>query len=210
MGTQLPDYLTPVATVSNVTIEKKSKFITTITPVGSKEEAQQFIAEVASKEVGANHNCYAYIIGNPKSPSHIHCSDDGEPSGTAGKPLLNILQYENLGNTLVVVTRYFGGVKLGSGGLVRAYSGGLKAALEKTVLQPFVREQTIIINFDYQYEATIRHCCETYGVKIVDAIYTSSASFALQLVEEKVSEFSEKLNGITSGKITITEENESG
>lgn len=202
-------YLTPQASVSNTTIEKKSRFITCISPVGSKDEAMAELQEIAKREVGANHNCYAYIVGNPVSPIHVHCSDDGEPSGTAGKPMLNILQYENIGNILVVVTRYFGGIKLGSGGLVRAYSNGLKMALEQCPLEEFVEKKRIQISFDYQHEGSIRYSCTESEVAILDTQYSDRPTFLLELLEDQVAPFSGKLRDITSGQVEIQiEENE--
>ena len=108
-------------------IEKKSRFIATVRPVEKEEEALSFIEEMRKKYWDATHNCYAYVIGERQEV--MRCSDDGEPGGTAGKPMLDVLLGEELYNTAVVVTRYFGGTLLGTGGLVRAYS---KAVQEKT------------------------------------------------------------------------------
>ena len=101
-------------------IEKKSRFIATVRLVESEEEALAFIEEMRKKYWNATHNCYAYVIGERREL--VRCSDDGEPGGTAGRPMLDVLLGENLYNTAVVVTRYFGGTLLGTGGLVRAYS----------------------------------------------------------------------------------------
>ena len=109
-------------------IEKKSRFIATVLPVTCEEEALEFIESMKKKYWNATHNCYAYVIGERFETQR--CSDDGEPQGTAGKPMLDVLLGEEIHNTAVVVTRYFGGTLLGTGGLVRAYSGAVKAGLE--------------------------------------------------------------------------------
>ncbi|MEF2734386.1 MAG: YigZ family protein, partial [Blautia sp.] len=108
-------------------VEKKSRFIATVRPVNSEEEALQFIEEMKKKYWDARHNCSAYVIGERRE--FMRCSDDGEPQGTAGKPMLEVLLGEDLYNTAVVVTRYFGGTLLGTGGLVRAYSKAVQEGL---------------------------------------------------------------------------------
>ena len=112
-------------------IEKKSRFIATVLPVTCEEEALEFIESMKKKYWNATHNCYAYVIGERFETQR--CSDDGEPQGTAGKPMLDVLLGEEIHNTAVVVTRYFGGTLLGTGGLVRAYSGAVKAGLEASI-----------------------------------------------------------------------------
>lgn len=189
--------------MTHTTVEKKSRFITFVSEVSSKEEALEHLRVIATREVGANHNCSAYIIGNPSSPQAIHCSDDGEPSGTAGKPLLNILLHENIGNVVVVVTRYFGGIKLGSGGLVRAYSNGLKMALNELELQNFVAKKKIHISFHYQFEGIIRRACEDHVVSILDTRYEAEPCFYLDVEENLLESFIAELQEITSGRVQI-------
>ena len=191
------------SSITHCTVEKKSKFFTFVSEVRAKEEAIEHLKEIAKREVGANHIFYAYIIVNPTSPDDIHCSDDGEPSGTAGRPLLNILQHEHIGNVLVVVTRYFGGIKLGSGGLVRAYSNGLKMALAEIELTHYVEKEKIKISFHYQFEGTIRHTCNEYGAVILDATYQKGPTFMLELEVAKLDSFLLHLKEITSGQVTI-------
>lgn len=189
--------------MTHCSVEKKSRFITLVTEVTSKEEAVSTLSAIVAREVGANHNCSAYIIGNPSSPENIHCSDDGEPSGTAGKPLLNILLHENIGNVLVVVTRYFGGIKLGSGGLVRAYSNGLKMALKKSVLREYVLKQRVKISFHYQFEGAVRRIIEESGALITEAVYGAEPCFYLEIVEEQLESFMYDIREITSGRVEI-------
>ena len=197
-------YYTPVNTVTHTTVEKKSRFITFVSEVSSKEQALEQLAVIASREVGANHNCSAYIIGNPSCPKAIHCSDDGEPSGTAGKPLLNILVHENIGNVVVVVTRYFGGIKLGSGGLVRAYSNGIKMALAEVELKGFVAKAKMNISFHYQFEGVIRRICEDRGAVILDTRYEAEPCFYLDVEEALLESFIAELQEITSGRVQVS------
>ncbi|MFT5730760.1 MAG: putative YigZ family protein [Desulforhopalus sp.] len=197
-------YYTPVNTVAHTTVEKKSRFITFVSEVSSKEQALEQLGAIASREVGANHNCSAYIIGNPSCPKAIHCSDDGEPSGTAGKPLLNILLHENIGNVLVVVTRYFGGIKLGSGGLVRAYSNGIKMALGEVELKGFVAKKKMNISFHYQFEGVIRRICEDRGAVILDTRYEVEPCFYLDVEEALLESFIAELQEITSGRVQVS------
>ena len=124
-------------------IEKKSRFISTVRPVADEEEALAFIDEMRKKYWNASHNCYAYVIGEHKDTMIMRCSDDGEPGQTAGKPMLDVLLGENLRNTAVVVTRYFGGTLLGTGGLVRAYSKAVQEGLNNSEVA--VRRHTVLL-----------------------------------------------------------------
>ena len=124
----LPEYRTIYRGGEDEIVEKKSRFIATVVPVNTEEEALEFVEKTRKKYWDARHNCFAYIIGERGQLQR--CSDDGEPNGTAGKPMLDVLLGNELRNVAVVVTRYFGGTLLGTGGLVRAYSGAVKAGLD--------------------------------------------------------------------------------
>ena len=113
-------------------IEKKSRFIATVRPVRNEEEALAFLEEMRKQYWDARHNCYAYSVG--RNREYTRCSDDGEPSGTAGRPMLDVILGEDIYNVAVVVTRYFGGVLLGTGGLVRAYSKAVQKGLSESLL----------------------------------------------------------------------------
>lgn len=154
-------------------IEKRSRFIATVLPVTTAEEAQQYIDALRSKYWDARHNVYAYTLldGNIK-----RYSDDGEPQGTAGVPVLSVLEKMNLQNTLVVVTRYFGGILLGTGGLVRAYSQTAKIGLEQAgvVLRCLCNE--IKITCDYNLLGKIQKFIEKNGIKLKEITYSDSVS----------------------------------
>lgn len=128
-------------------IEKKSRFIATVRPVETEEEAVTFINETKKKYWDARHNCSAFVIG--KNQELTRCSDDGEPAGTAGRPMLDVLLKEGIHNTAVVVTRYFGGVLLGTGGLVRAYQGAVQKGLDAAVIVEKFEGQILLITTDY-------------------------------------------------------------
>ena len=115
---------------SEIEVER-SRFVATVQEVTSPDAAQAFVAEIKTEFPDANHNCWAYLVGPPGSSDRIGLSDDGEPHGVAGKPILTVLQHSGLGDTAVVVTRYFGGIKLGKGGMVKAYTAAVQAALEQ-------------------------------------------------------------------------------
>ena len=128
-------------------IEKKSRFIATVRPVRNEEEALAFLEEMRKQYWDARHNCYAYSVG--RNREYTRCSDDGEPSGTAGRPMLDVILGEDIYNIAVVVTRYFGGVLLGTGGLVRAYSKAVQEGLSESLLIEKKKGISLKITTDY-------------------------------------------------------------
>lgn len=183
--------------------EKKSRFITHISHVTSREEAIAFVNEIKTEYSDANHNCSAFILGNPSLSNDLHCSDDGEPSGTAGKPMLSILQYNNVGDVVVVITRYFGGVKLGTGGLVRAYSRGVKEGLGAIKLSEFIEKVHMSFSFHYQHEGVIRRLLDDWDVTLTNSRYDESVTFAVQLAADVQSSLIGELTDITSGNLVF-------
>lgn len=149
-------------------VEKKSRFIATIRPVSSEEEAVAFIEEMKKKYYDARHNCSAFVIGSKGELTRS--SDDGEPSGTAGRPMLEVLTGSGIRNIAVVVTRYFGGVLLGTGGLVRAYSGAVKMALEQceTITRRYGVQ--MLIKTDYNGVGKIQYLLGSKDVVIQDSV----------------------------------------
>ena len=158
----------------NIRIEqeiKRSRFITSIGRAADKHQANAFIERIRSTYPDANHHCWACVAGNPFDTLHIGMSDDGEPQGTAGKPMLSILEHRKIGEIVAVVTRYFGGIKLGTGGLVRAYSSSVQMALQKLPLATYVALAAAQITLTYPYEDRIRRLLEKMQVTIKDVIY---------------------------------------
>lgn len=184
-------------------IEKKSRFIATVTPVKDEEQAQQFIESIKKKYWNARHNCYAYQIGERDEIRRF--SDDGEPQGTAGKPILDVLIGENLKNTAIVVTRYFGGVLLGTGGLVRAYG---KAAKEGVVNAEIIEKnlyKKISIIVDYTLTGKVQYEIMQEGHIIEDTIYTDNVEYIVLCEVLRLEGFIKRIIDITGNKANIVE-----
>ena len=164
-------------------IEKKSKFIADIYPVKNVEEAENKIKEIKKKYYDAKHHCIAYRIVEEDRIIE-KSSDDGEPSGTAGAPMLNILQGSNLCNIIVIVTRYFGGILLGTGGLVRAYSDATKKAIQKSELLFQKDGFEIELETDYSNLENFKYYCRNNKISIVDFQYEESIICKIELEEE--------------------------
>ena len=163
-------------------IEKKSRFIATLRPVNSEEEAVAFIDEMKKKYWDARHNCSAFVIG--ENAGLTRCSDDGEPSGTAGRPMLEVLLGSGVRNIAVVVTRYFGGVLLGTGGLVRAYQSATKEALEQCELAEVIFGSMVEVIVDYTNVGKLQYLLSSYEVDIVESEYGENVRFVIFLREE--------------------------
>lgn len=182
-------------------IEKKSRFIGYVFFVTSEEEAQQKVAQMKEQHRDATHNCWAYIIGEEGLIQRY--SDDGEPSGTAGVPILEVLKKENLRNVAAVVTRYFGGTLLGAGGLVRAYSKGVKIALDAAGC--VVMEEFLLCRYTYDYTnhgKIINHLTQS-GYVICTEEYTDKVSIELHVREN--ASLTQELMDFTGGNLTVEE-----
>ena len=151
-------------------IEKKSRFIATVRPVRNEEEALAFLEEMRKQYWDARHNCYAYSVG--RNREYTRCSDDGEPSGTAGRPMLDVILGEDIYNVAVVVTRYFGGVLLGTGGLVRAYSKAVQEGLSESLLIEKKKGISLKITTDYTGIGKIQYIAGERQIPILDSEYT--------------------------------------
>jgi uncharacterized YigZ family protein len=184
-------------------IEKKSRFISTVRPVADEEEALAFIDEMRKKYWNASHNCYAYVIGEHKDTMIMRCSDDGEPGQTAGKPMLDVLLGENLRNTAVVVTRYFGGTLLGTGGLVRAYSKAVQEGLNNSEVA--VRRHTVLleIHTDYNGIGKIQYLLGQRGLSVGEAEYTDKVRIQVPVPFAMEEELKNELTEATNGQAKI-------
>lgn len=165
-------------------IEKKSRFIATVKPVKTEEEAIAFIESMKKKYWNATHNCSAYVLGEHFQIQR--CSDDGEPSGTAGKPMLDVLLGEEIHDVVVVVTRYFGGTLLGTGGLVRAYSSSTKEGLLASKVITKMHGQKISIQTDYTGLGKIQYILGQRGLMILNSIYTDKVELEVLLPENEI------------------------
>ena len=177
--------------------EKKSRFIANVAPVQNEEEALAFIESMRKKYWNATHNCFAYVIGEHFQVQR--CSDDGEPSGTAGKPMLDVLLGEEIHDVVVVVTRYFGGTLLGTGGLVRAYSGSTKEGLLASKVITKMYGQKLAIQTDYTGLGKIQYILGQRGIRILNSVYTDKVELEVLLpeaeIETVISEIREGTNG---------------
>ena len=184
-------------------VEKKSRFIGSSYIVESVEDAEKKIAEVSKKYWDARHNCYAYVIG--KNSENTRCSDNGEPSGTAGKPRLEVITGAGLTNTLVIVTRYFGGVLLGTGGLVRAYTQAAQAAIAASETGEMVYARQLTVEVAYNMINNVKYFLEQNKISISDPRYTENVQYDICVKEEDKEKITEGLIQKCEGKITITE-----
>lgn len=188
-----------------ITIEK-SKFIGYAKPIKTEEEAVEFINEIKKKHKDARHNVWAYTVG--KSMNIQRYSDDGEPQGTAGIPTLEVIKKEDLRDVVVVVTRYFGGIKLGAGGLVRAYTKGAKIGIEAGKIIEKIMYQEVKIKIDYNQLGKVQNEVMNMGYFIKDTIYEDNVEIIVYSRANEKESIIEKINDITSAtaQITIGEE----
>ena len=182
-------------------VEKKSRFIVTVKPVRTEEEAIAFIEGIKKKYWNATHNCSAYVIGDHFQIQR--CSDDGEPSGTAGKPMLDVLLGEELHDTAVVVTRYFGGTLLGTGGLVRAYQASTKAGLEASTVITKMYGHKVSIETDYTGLGKIQYILGQRGITILNSEYTDKVFLEVLLPDTEVKSIMSEVTEGTNGQAVI-------
>jgi uncharacterized YigZ family protein len=186
--------------------EKKSRFIANVAPAPSEEDAINFIEQIRKKYWDARHNCYAYVIGDRDQIQK--CSDDGEPVRTAGRPILDVLLGDGIHNTVIVVTRYFGGTLLGTGGLVRAYQSAAKEGLNHSTVIEKYSGYKIKFTTDYNSIGKIQYLISQLGITTLQCDYTDMVSLTLLIPEDLFDEFKKKLSDITGGKTTISNEEE--
>lgn len=165
-------YLIPAGVHQHEYEVKKSRFITRIHPVDNREQAMAALALAREEYPDARHHCWAYLLGAPSAPSSLAFNDDGEPSGTAGKPMLNVLQHKDVGNVMAIVIRYFGGIKLGAGGLVRAYSTATQQAMESLTTEICMAQSSVTIQCEYAAEPELRRFLQQYKASIVNSDFS--------------------------------------
>lgn len=183
-------------------IEKKSEFIGYAKRVENEEEAKAFVAEIKSKHKQARHNCWGYIIGENMGIQRY--SDDGEPQGTAGIPTLEVIKKEDLRDVVVVVTRYFGGIKLGAGGLVRAYTKGAKVGIEAGIVIEKVKYTEVKIKIEYTQLGKIQNEIMNLGFTVKDTIYSDDVEIIVYSKVEDVESLKDRIIDITSGTADVS------
>ena len=201
---QTKEYKTVKHTGTGEIVEKRSRFIANVKPVSSEEEALSFLNELKQKYWDARHNVYAYII---KENNIMRYSDDGEPSGTAGMPVLDMLKKEELTDVIVVVTRYFGGILLGTGGLVHAYSKSAKEGILAAEIKNMLLCQKLIIKCDYNLVGKIQY--EIQGkndIIIGESEYGEDVKLSVYIPCDNVENFINNMIDKTNGNIEIIKE----
>lgn len=181
--------------------EKKSRFIATVRPVESEEEAAAFIAEMKKKYWDARHNCSAFVIGDRQELTR--CSDDGEPAQTAGRPMLDVLLREELHNTAVVVTRYFGGTLLGTGGLVRAYQKSVQEGLAHCRIIDKRPGRELTIQTDYNGLGKIQYILAQQEIPVLQTDYTETVKISVVAPEESEKRLTKEITEKTGGNAEL-------
>ncbi len=173
---------------------KKSQFLAFAYPVHSREQAMTYVEQLKQQYPDARHHCWAYIIGDPNNTTSAGFDDDGEPSGTAGKPILNVIQHKAIGNCIIIVVRYFGGIKLGAGGLTRAYSASAQAVVDTMILTDFIPQITATIETDFAHEAFMRHIVVNLQGEIQQVQYEKSVILLITIAEKNLPKLLEKIS----------------
>lgn len=196
----MKEYKTVEFENSDEFIEKKSRFIGYVKPVKTQEEAVSFINEIKSKHWDATHNVYAYVL---KENNIQRYSDDGEPSGTAGVPVLDVILKNGLVDVCVVVTRYFGGTLLGAGGLVRAYSHGSKIAVEAGGIITMAPCSILTVSVNYSFYDSLNILLNDYGANIENTEFADKITVTFSLKQEKVTALNDKLIDQSYGQYSL-------
>lgn len=179
-------------------VEKKSRFIANIFPAADEEEALARISEMKKKYYDARHNCFAYVIGEKNETER--CSDDGEPSGTAGRPMLDVLTGQGIHNAVAIVTRYFGGTLLGTGGLVRAYSSAMKEGLSNCVLLEKRKGCRFSVKTDYNDIGKVQYLARTLELNELDTVYADAVEMILLVPEFMLDKVEKEVTEKTAGR----------
>lgn len=182
-------YPVPARPATTEEVIRRSRFITTLAPAASVEIAKVAVEGVRQEHPDATHHCFAYLVGAPGSTSHVGLSDDGEPHGTAGRPMLNVILHSGVGDIVAVVTRYYGGTKLGKGGLARAYSGGVKCCLDILELREKVSWRRLELDLEYAVLASLRNLCPDFEAEIEAESFTDKVELQVRLPEERAADF---------------------
>ena len=198
----LPSYQVPAKECRIEQEVKRSKFLSFAAPAVSRKEAEDFIRTLRQQHPHANHVCWAYIAGAPNTTIRS-MSDDGEPSGTAGMPMLKVLEYSGYGDIVVGVVRYFGGTKLGTGGLQRAYSDAVSQVLKDLPMKLKVARSNLLLTFDYTHDGNISRLLERYDVQDIEPNYAQQVTLSIAIARGELSTFKAELINITAGNVDI-------
>jgi uncharacterized YigZ family protein len=196
----MPSYPVPLHEIRRELTISNSRFISSLAPVFSVDEAKAFIARIKAEFADASHNVPVYLVGHGGSEI-AHCSDAGEPSGTAGRPALAVLRGSGLGDVAVVVTRYFGGTRLGTGGLVRAYSEAVRLVVEAVPRAERALTHTLMLAFPYTYLERMRLLVSAQEGSILDEAFAADVTLTARMRVEKLPAFQAALSELTNGRV---------
>jgi uncharacterized YigZ family protein len=184
---------------------RRSRFIATVERAATVEEAAAFVRRVSEEYADATHNCWAYVVGPPGSTARVGMSDDGEPHGTAGRPMLTVLLHGGVGDVAAVVTRYYGGVKLGTGGLARAYGGCLQQALATLPRAEHVEyaQRTVVVS--YAGVSAVQHLLPAFEAEVLAQEYLEEVTYALRLPVGQADAFTAAVMDATRGQARVEE-----
>lgn len=180
--------------------EKRSLFHTYLFPVQTREQALAHVEQLRTSQPGASHYCWAYLIGPADQPRGQAYNDDGEPSGTAGKPMLHVLTQRGAGDCLAVVVRIFGGIKLGTGGLVRAYGGAVSQALDRAQWRDITPVSEVTIRVPFADEERVRHCLEPLEASILSVTYAKEVHLHIAVPSGALDALKERVQHLTRGR----------
>lgn len=199
----MAEYLVPKSAVVFEEEIKKSRFITYLQHTEGLEDARAFWAKIKQEHPNVRHHCWAAVAGKPTDSLQLGFSDDGEPAGTAGKPMLSALQGSQLGEISAVVVRYYGGILLGTGGLVRAYGNGVQQALKLIESEIKVERTPFKLDCDYGQLRLVQQLCEKYQVEILSQGFQANIHLILGISEKTIEAFSSELTEKSSGRLVI-------
>ncbi len=181
----------------------RSRFVTTLAPAATIDDAQAFLARIRGEFPDATHNCWAYVVGAPGSTGRVGMSDDGEPHGTAGRPMLTALLHSGVGDVAAVVTRYYGGTKLGTGGLVRAYGGCVQRALETLARAERVSWVSCQVTIGYGDVTVLQQLIAAHEGRVDDETYAADVTYAVTLPDGRRADFEAAVRDATRGGAII-------
>ena len=198
-------YPVPACTVEVREVIRRSRFVTVLGRVGSRAAASRMLEEVREKHPGATHYCRAFNAGPPGSTASVGMSDAGEPHGTAGRPMLNVLLHSGVGEVAAVCARYYGGVKLGTGGLARAYAGGVKKALGQCPLVKRITRNTVLVSVSYETASQVKHALRGVDAEIEDQTFGVDVRMRVLVAAERRAELEAAVANATGGRGVVTD-----
>lgn len=196
-------YPVPKAVAKAETLVQRSRFIAQLSHAPDAEKARTFVAHVRQQFPDATHHCWAFLCGPPGDTRVVGMSDDGEPHGTAGRPMLQVLLHSGVGQIVAVVTRYFGGRKLGTGGLVRAYSQAVQSALTKLQTEQAVSYQALSLEIPYHHIDLFKMLCERYQVQVDQESFSETVAVVVRIPVPAWNVFLTELRGQTQGRVIV-------